>query len=96
MNVLTTRLNDHPGANRAFLHQNAELPRGRVDLRVALGLSEKQFVAAQRDIVSLMFKNELMLDDDKYMLKADHAASLKKREEELMEEMRTQLFKMSC
>ena len=68
------------------------LERERDELRVLLKKSEDQLDTVRREVVTLTLTASSM-DPEKYMLKSDLSELLKKREAELLADMKVQLLK---
>ena len=68
------------------------LERERDELRVLLQKSEDQLDTVRREVVTLTLTASSM-DPEKYMLKSDLSELLKKREAELLADMKVQLLK---
>ena len=68
------------------------LEKERNELRVMLKNSEVQLDTVRREVVTLTLKASSM-DPEKYMLMSDHSELLKKREAELLADMKVQLLK---
>ena len=63
------------------------------ELRNLLVESEKQLATAQREIIALSIKHCPPREDDRLMLKTEHASLFQKREDELLADVKMQLCK---
>ena len=66
----------------------------RDELQTLLVESEKQLESVRRQIIALEMRGSA-LESDTLFLQSDHAMLLKKREEELLSDMKAQLVKRS-
>ena len=77
-----------------LLLKNKALEKEREELRSYLRVSEEQLDTIRREYVALAGK-VACADPEQYVLKTDHVALLKRREAELLADMKTQLMKRS-
>ena len=79
-------------ADPSWMIKCKALEKERGELRSSLKTSEEQLGTIRREAVVLTVKASSM-DPEKYMLKSDHAALLKKREGGLLADMKLLLVK---
>ena len=81
-----------PDQNLQMMLKFAALEKERNELRAMLKNSEDQLDSFRREIITLRMSASVM-DPENYMLKSEHAELLKKRETELLADMKVQLLK---
>ena len=70
----------------------ATLEKERDELRAMLKKAEDQLDSFRREIITLTMRASV-IDPAKYMLKSEHSELLKKRETELLTDMKVQFMK---
>ena len=84
-----------PEPSPMIMRKFVTLEKERGELRAALNKSEDQLDLFRREIVALQVEASTV-DPDRYTTRSEHSELLKKREAELLAEMKVQLQKRSC
>ena len=70
-----------PERDPGLLAKCQSVEKERYELRTLLREAEKQLTTAQRDMIALSIKSSPTREGERFMLKSEHAALLKRREE---------------
>ena len=92
--LLALRANSavRPNADVIFVTKCHKAAKERDEVRTLLAESEKQLGLVRRQIMALKIRGSA-LETGKFILKSDHAMIFKKRQEELLADMNTELIK---
>ena len=91
--TLRVRTAVHSEPNAKLIVKCESMEKERDALRNLLVESEKQPATAQRAVIAMTIKSSAARDDDRLMSKTERAVLLKRREEELLADMKEQLHK---
>ena len=93
VDTLRARTASRSGPDAKLILKCQYMEKERDELRNLLVESDEQMATAQREVIAMTIRSCPTRNDEMLMLKAERTALLKQREEELLADMKIQLYK---